>query len=92
MDKSLTVLWIFYRKLIIPGVLFSFLISFLSQFTIENFGLCFLLIFPLLHFFIYDVRLKGEYFFYANFGFSKVLLWGLTVSFSLIIKIITRFL
>jgi len=92
MIKSFTVLWIFYRKLIIPAVLFSFLILFLSQFNIENFGLCFFLIFPLLHFYIYDIRLKDEYFFYANFGFSKWFLWGITLSLSLIIKIAAKFL
>jgi len=92
MVKSFTVLWIFYRKLIIPAVLFSFLILFLSRFNIENFGLCFFLIFPLLHFFIYDIRFKNEYFFYANFGFSKWFLWGSTLSLSLIIKIATKFL
>ncbi len=92
MDKNLSALWIFYRKLIIPAVLFSLLLSFLSLFSIENFGLCFFLILPLLHFFIYDIRLKSEYYFYAHFGFSKLFLWVITLSLGLIIKIITRFL
>lgn len=76
----------------IPVVSFSLLLCFGTQFTFENFGLYFFLILPLLHFFIYDIRLKGEYFFYANFGFSKWFLWGFTGVLSLIIKVITRFL
>jgi len=89
MDKNIRVLWIFYYKLLFPAVLFSLLVCFLSGFSIGNFGLCFLLILPLLHFFIYEIRLKGEYFFYANFGFSRIFLWVFTLSLSLIVKMLS---
>ena len=88
---NLKILWIFYRKLLIPGVLFSLLTSFPNGFSINSFGLSFLLIFPLMHYFIYELRFKREYLFFANFGFSKLFLWGLTISLSLIINIITKF-
>jgi uncharacterized membrane protein len=89
MNKNIRVLWIFYKKILFPAVLFSLLTAFLSGITFENFGLCFLLIFPLLHFFIYEVRLKSEYFFYANFGFSRLFLWICTLSLSLMLKMIS---
>ncbi|MBB4805995.1 hypothetical protein HNP38_001267 [Chryseobacterium defluvii] len=92
MMKNLTILQIFYGKLLIPTVLFSLLIISLTGFSYQNFGLCFFLIFPLLHYFVYEVRLKNEYYFYANFGFSKRLLWISTLVISLIVKTITLFL
>ncbi|GAB0157322.1 hypothetical protein CHRYSEOSP005_25950 [Chryseobacterium sp. Alg-005] len=92
MTKNLKIFWIFYIKLLIPAVLFSLLITFMTNFNIENFGLCFLLILPALHYFIYELRLKDEYYFYAHFGFSRSFLWGMTVAISLIIKIIAYFL
>lgn len=92
MIKSLKVLSIFYLKLLIPTVLFSLLLAFQAGFNAGNFGICFLLIFPCLHYFIYELRLKNEYFFLANFGFSRMFLWITTVSIGLIINMITKFL
>jgi len=89
---SLKVLWIFYRKLLIPGILFSLFLSLQPGLTFENFSLCFLLIFPLLHYFIYELRLKNEYHFYANFGFSRLNLWILTVSLAIGLKFFAAFL
>lgn len=92
MNKDLLILWIFYKKLILPTGLFSLLFYFLFQSDPETFGLSFLLILPLLHYLIYELRLKNEYYFYANFGFSKLFLWISTVSLGLTVKIITYFL
>jgi len=86
------ILWIFYKKLLIPAVLFSLLFNLATGLNYNNFGLSFLLIFPLMHFFIYELRLKNEYSFYANFGFSKVFLWTFTLSFGFFIKTLTVFL
>lgn len=91
MVKSLKILWIFYFKLLIPAVLFSLLINTQLGFTLGNFGLCFLLFLPAFHFLIYELRLKDEYYFYANFGFSRLLLWGITAALSLIINIGCQF-
>lgn len=87
------ILWIFYKKLLIPAVLFSFLFNNLTTgLNYKGFGLSFLLIFPLMHFFIYELRMKNEYIFYANFGLSKLFLWTLTLSFGFLIKTLTAFL
>ncbi|KQK24630.1 hypothetical protein AR438_15715 [Chryseobacterium aquaticum] len=86
------ILWIFYRKLLIPTVLFSVLLTFQLGFSFETFGLSFIVLLPCFHYFIYELRLKNEYYFYANFGFSKLFLWIFTLSFGLIIKMVTLFL
>ncbi len=92
MARNFTILWIFYKKIQIPALLFSLLISCLLPFSIETFGLSFLLILPVLHYFIYEVRLKSEYYFYANSGFSRMFLWTGTIVSGIIVKIITLFL
>jgi hypothetical protein len=92
MIKHLKILWIFYLKLLIPAILFSLLLAFQTGFNIGNFGFCFLIIFPAFHFLIYELRLKREYVFFANFGFSRQFLWITTVSIGLIINLITKFL
>lgn len=92
MIKDLKILWIFYIKLLIPTVLFSLLLAFQTGFNIGNFGFCFLVIFPSFHFLIYELRLKHEYVFFANFGFSKLFLWITTVSIGFVINLISKFL
>lgn len=89
---NLKVLWIFYKKLLIPGILFSVFLSFQLGLTFENFSLCFMLLFPLLHYFIYELRLKDEYHFYANFGFSRLALWIFTLGLSFGLKFFAAFL
>lgn len=86
------ILGIFYIKLLIPAVLFSLLAASLTGFSYHNFGLCFFLIFPTFQYFIYELRYKNEYYFYANFGFSKTFLWIVTLAISLIVKFTTVFL
>ena len=90
MIKSLKILWIFYFKLLIPAVLFSLLMNSQLGFTFNSFGLCFLVFFPSLHFLIYELRLKDEYSFYANFGFSRLFLWILTFTLSITINMVSK--
>lgn len=91
MIRDLKILTIFYIKLLIPAILFSLLMNTQFGFTVGNFGLCFLLFLPAFHFLIYELRLKDEYYFYANFGFSRLFLWILTAALSLIINITCQF-
>lgn len=92
MTRNFTILRIFYLKLLIPSVFISLLLSFQGGFSAFAFGLCFLLILPLLHYLVYELRLKNEYAFYAHFGFSRTFLWMLTVILSIITNLITTFL
>ncbi|WP_155845729.1 hypothetical protein [Chryseobacterium gregarium] len=70
----------------------SILMCFSLGFSANNFGLCFLLFLPCLHFLIYELRFRNEYYFYANFGFSRLFLWVFTFSLSILINMITKFL
>ncbi|SDL68678.1 Uncharacterised protein [Chryseobacterium taihuense] len=92
MSKELKILWFFYRKLLIPGVLFSFLLSLMIGFNIKIFGLSFMLLFPFLHYFIYELRFRNEYVFYANFGFSRIYLWKTTIIISVVLSFVTSLL
>lgn len=92
MIKKLSILRIFYVKLLIPAVIASLLISFSPGFSAGSFGLCFLLFLPCLHFLIYELRFRDEYYFYANFGFSRLFLWIFTCSLSILVNSITKFL
>jgi len=92
MTKNFKILWIFYLKLLIPAVSFSLLLAFQTGFNMGNFGFCFLIILPAFHFLIYEVRLKREYIFFANFGFSRQFLWIMTVSLGLITNFISKLL
>ncbi len=92
MARNFTILWIFYKKILIPALLFSLLISFLLPYSIETFGLSFLLMLPVLHYFMYEVRFKSEYYFYTNSGFSRTFLWTGTILSGFLVKTITLFL
>ncbi len=92
MIKNFRIFRIFYGKLLIPAVAFSLLMCFSLGFTAGNFGLCFLLLLPAMHFLIYEIRFRPEYYFYAHFGFSKKFLWMVTISISILINLITKFL
>jgi len=92
MIKNFKILWIFYLKLLIPAILFSLLMNSQFGFTVNGFGLCFLVFLPSLHFLVYELRLKDEYYFYSNFGFSKAFLWVTTISLSIFVNIFTKFL
>ncbi|KQS92951.1 hypothetical protein [Chryseobacterium sp. Leaf394] len=92
MQINIKILWIFYRKILIPAVLFSLLTTLPQGLNFKNFSLGFLFIFPLMHYFIYELRLKNEYLFYANFGFSRRQLWILTLIFAVSLKLIATFI
>lgn len=92
MVKNFRIFRIFYLKLLIPVVAFSLLMCFSLGFTANNFGLCFLLFLPAMHFLIYEIRFKNEYYFYAHFGWSRKFLWMVTALLSISVNLITKFL
>jgi len=92
MIKTIKILWIFYLKLLIPSLLFSVLLAFQTGFSMSSFGFCFLVMLPAFHFLIYELRLKREYLFFANFGFSKQSLWIMTICIGLAINGISKLL
>lgn len=84
-------LYFFNQKLIIPSLAISIV---LSYFTMERnnlyagVGISFILLTPIFHYFIYEVRSPNEYYFYYNLGLNKLVLWISTVIISLTIGLI----
>jgi hypothetical protein len=86
-------IWIFYKKLIIPSMVVSVLIgsfgmTISGSFLIRTVGIGYILLSPLFHYFIYEIRNPGEYYFYYNMGLSKLILWASTFTISSIIGLI----
>lgn len=84
---------IFYQKLIIPALILSGLLGFMGLgvtgvFSLEAIGISFMFSGPLFHYFIYEVRNNNEYYFYFNMGLSRLSLWIITFSLSLVIGLI----
>jgi hypothetical protein len=44
----------------------------------------FLIIAPLIHYFVYDVKNKQDYYFYYNLGLSSTVLWCTTIGIGII--------
>jgi len=84
-------IWLFYRKLILSAVIISAVIASLvpgESFFLKRVGLAYMFITPLLHYFIYEVRNRNEYFFYYNLGLSRLVLWISTLAISIVIGLI----
>jgi hypothetical protein len=88
-------IWIFYKKLILPTVVVSTLLGLLLYPNTETIasslkwsGISYLLLTPVFHYFIYEVRNPNEYYFYYNMGLSKLVLWISTTIFGSILGLI----
>lgn len=81
-------LWFFYKRLIIPSLALSILLGFFGTSLVSmttGIGISYLILTPIVHYFIYDVNNTNEYYFYHNLGLSKVFLWVNTVVTSLMV-------
>lgn len=86
--RSAKGLYLFYRKILFPALLFSALLSVFGM-TVAGFfigiGIAFIFLLPMFHYLVYEIKCPNEYFFYHNLGLSKLSLWvstmlvGLTV-------------
>jgi hypothetical protein len=86
-------IWMFYRKLILPVLSMSVAINFLvkilmGSFSFELLGMSYIILAPMFHYFIYEIRNPNEYYFYYNMGITKPVLWLSTVILSLFIGLI----
>lgn len=91
--KSIRALWIFYKKILFPSLLFSMLFwvisSPLHHFSPKNIGILYLYIAPIFHFVQYHLRLKDELFFYLLLGFSKKHLWVISLGLNFLLFLLT---
>jgi hypothetical protein len=72
---SLKPLLFFQKRLTPPVLLISILLGLALYQNIPAIGLIFMVLMPLWHFYIYEVRYKNEYYFYFNLGFTRLGLW-----------------
>jgi len=91
--RKTQVIWLFYRKLIVPAVVTTILISLFSipvngsySNTATAVGYIFATFF--FQYFIYEVKNPNEYYFYYNLGFTKLSLWSYNLIIGLILFII----
>ena len=85
--------WMFYKKLVIPALTMSAAIAAIAliysgNFSFKWFGISYMIVVPVFHYYIYEVRNPNEYYFYYNMGLSKPLLWLATLIFSSLIGLI----
>ena len=91
--RTLKVILIFYKKLIVPTLLISivsglgWLMTYGKEVAQIGFGLTYVFIAPLMHYFIYEVKYSNEYYFYYNLGITKLTLWVSTLILSIIIAL-----
>ena len=86
-------LFIFYKKLVIPALTVAVAFGFLEwlltqQFSLNTVGIYYIFTSMFFHYYIYEQRNPGEYYFYYNMGLSKIILWGTSLFLSLIITLI----
>ncbi len=93
--KIVLSIWMFYKKLIIPAISLSALIAVLvflnaTIFSFKWFGIAYMLVTPMFHYYIYEIRNPNEYYFYYNMGINKLVLWMSTLILSLLIGLMVR--
>ena len=81
---KIKVLWLFYKRLILPALSLSllsgmFFMTFNKRFSLAAVGIAYLFFACLFHYFIYEIRHNNEYYFYYNLGLSKLNLWIFTI-------------
>lgn len=83
----------FYKKLIIPSLIFSLVIGLAGMaisgsFSLKYVGFAYIIFCPFYQYFIYEIVNKNEYYFYYNMGLNRISLWLSTIIISVIIGII----
>ena len=80
---TINALLIFYRKLIVPALALSLLLSLTGIVPMtDGIGISFVFLMPMMHYFSYEARDPGVYYFYYNLGLSKLTLWVTTITLS----------
>ncbi len=70
---------LFQRKIFFISYLLSIIIGLLFGGDFNSIGIAFLVISPLMQYFVYEIKNKNEYYFYYNLGLSNVQLWVSTL-------------
>ena len=86
-------IWMFYKKLVIPALSMAAAIASIAffnsgSFSFKWFGVSYMIVTPLFHYYIYENRNPNEYYFYYNMGLSKPILWLATLILSSFVGLI----
>ncbi len=96
-SRKLRLIWIFYKKLLLPVVLVTVVASFFLQPVTGDFnfqvnfiqiGIAFFVISLIMQLIIYELRNPDEYYFYYNLGLSKKQLWVINALISLVVCVL----
>lgn len=68
-------MWLFQKKITPPALFISALLGLFLFNSIWAVGLIYIIMGPLWHYLIYEVRYKQEYYFYFNLGYTRFGLW-----------------
>lgn len=95
--KIVIIIWMFYKKLIIPGFSTSIVIEALpylstGSLSFKWLGISYMILTPMFQYYIYEIRNPDEYYFYYNMGINKLILWMSTVILSFLIGLILMLL
>ena len=95
--KIVIIIWMFYKKLIIPGFSMSIVIESLpylntGSFSFKWLGISYMILTPMFQYYIYEIRNPDEYYFYYNMGINKLILWMSTVILSFLIGLMLMLL
>ncbi len=73
--RTLRNILLFQRDILLISYSISISIGLLVRFEPMLIGLNFMLIAPISHFFLYEIRNKNYYYYFYNLGLSKTILW-----------------
>jgi hypothetical protein len=62
----------------------SIVIGILLGGKLSTIGFCFIVIAPIIHYYVYEIKYKNEYYYYFNLGLGSLELWASTFIISLI--------
>lgn len=68
----------FQRKIFFISYLISIVIGILVGNHAKTIGFCFLIVAPVVHYWVYDLNNRSEYYYYFNLGLDHFKLWTST--------------
>jgi len=85
-------LWFFQKRIVPPALVISVLLGSVLFKSFWAAGLLFLIMGPLWHYIIYEVRYTQGYYFYFNLGFTCLILWVSTLTLSVVVFLTILFI
>jgi len=81
----------FYSKILIPTVCISIGVSLMVGFSFKSMLLSYSLFSIMLHYIMYELVYPTEYYFFYNLGFTKAILWSITLAINAVLAVFLLF-